>query len=45
MPRKIDIDLICESLTEWSEEAWRCGELSIAERIDELIAYIQAQEE
>lgn len=45
MPRKIDIDLICESLTEWSEEAWHCGELTIAEKIDELITYIQSEDE
>lgn len=45
MPRKIDADLICESLTEWSEEAWHCGELRIAEKIDELIAFIQSLEE
>jgi len=45
MPRKIDTDLICESLTEWSEEAWQCGDLSVAEKIDELIAFIQTREE
>lgn len=45
MPRKIDTDLICESLTEWSEEAWLCGELTIAEKLDELITFIQSKEE